>query len=197
MSLSPARIVVPLVLAMAVAMFGCGAPPEAEKKAAEQAVSAAKAAGAEKYASAEFSAAAEAMKAADSQMSARKFPEAKAGYLKAKELAEKAATAAEAGKATMKSQVEQQLADAERRWRELEGKAKAAARNFKAGQKQDWEVDARSVAESFQAARAAVSGDPASAKEKLDAVAAILQKWDADLKALAAPAKEIKKRAKK
>lgn len=94
----------------------------------------------------------------------------------------------------MKSQVEQQLRAAEERWLELEGKAKADAKRFKSSQKQDWRIDAKSVAESLQAARAEASDDPASAKEKLDAVAAILDKWESELKALSAPGKKAGKK---
>jgi hypothetical protein len=71
-------------------------------------VTAAKAAGAEKHAAADSAAATETLKAADAQMGERKYSEARAAYVKAKELAEKAAKGVEAGKATMKAQVEQE-----------------------------------------------------------------------------------------
>ena len=44
------RNVAPLVAAMSLLAFACASPPEAEKKAADAAVSAAQSAGAEKYA---------------------------------------------------------------------------------------------------------------------------------------------------
>ena len=194
MSTPPVRLAATLILAAAFTTFGCASPPEAQKKAAEQAVSAAKTAGAEKYASTEFAAAADALKAAESQMRARKYVEAKTAYVMAKELAERAAKAVETGKAAMKSQVEQQLRDSEERWLELEGKAKAGAKRFKTEQKQAWAAAATSVNESLQAARATVGDDPASAKEKLDAIVPVLDKWELELKAFAAP---IKKAGKK
>lgn len=197
MRISPVRLAASVILAVAFATFGCASRPEAEKNAAEQAVSAAKAAGADKYASSDFAAATDALKTAEGEMGARKYPEAKTAYVKAEELAEKAAKAVEAGKAAMKSQVEQQLADTEKRWQKLEAEAKATAKKFKADQKQAWEADAKAATESLQAAKAAASDDPASAKEKLSTVAAILDKWEAELKALATPMKEAKKPEKK
>ena len=56
------RRVVPLVVAMSIFAFACASPPDAEKKAADAAVSAAQSAGAEKYAPSEFSAMTAAMK---------------------------------------------------------------------------------------------------------------------------------------
>jgi hypothetical protein len=56
MKLSPVRVVMPLLAAVSLLTFACASPPEAEKKAADAAVSAATAAGADKYAPSEFSA---------------------------------------------------------------------------------------------------------------------------------------------
>ncbi len=160
-------------------------------------MSAAKAAGAEAYAPSDFAAAADALKAAETQMGAKKYSEAKTAYVKVKELAGKAATAAEAGKAAMKSQVEAALADAEKRWQELEGKVKEAAKRLKAEQRQAWEADAKSAMEALQAAKTAAGSDPAAAKSKLAAVTGALDKWEGELKALPAPAKGAKKAVKK
>lgn len=198
MSISLVRLVVPVVLAVGFVAFGCASsPPEAEKKAAEQAVSAARAAGGETYASGEFTAATDALKEAEAQMSARKYGEAKTAYTKAKELAEKAAKAVEAGKAAMKSEVERQMADTEKRWQELVRMVKAAAKTLKADQEQAWKADAKSAAEALQAAKAAAGDDPAVAKEKLGTVTAALDKWEGELKSMTAPAREAKKPAKK
>ncbi len=186
------RAIASLILTVALASFGCVSPPNEEKKAAEQAVTAAKAAGAEKYASADFAAATEALKAADSQMGERKYSEARAAYVKAKELAEKVAKGVEAGKAAMRSQVEQQLAETGKRWQELEGKVKAAAKKFKAEQKKAWEADAKAAAEALQAAKAAAGDDPAAAMDKLATVVQALEKWEAEVKGLATSAPKMK-----
>lgn len=193
MTRSPVRWVVPVLLAAALAGFGCASPPEAEKKAAEEAMSAAKAAGAETYAPSDFAAAADALKAAETQMGAKKYNEAKTAYVKAKELAGKAAAAVEAGKAAVKSQVESALVDTGKRWQELEGKVKAVSKKLKAEQKQAWEADAKSVKEALETARVATGTDPLAAREKLGPVVAALDKWDAELKALAAPPQVAKK----
>ena len=82
------RRVVPLVVAMSLLAFACASPPEAEKKAADAAVSAAQSAGAEKYAPSEFSAMTAAVKKAESEMSNKAYKEAKVSYQSAKDLAD-------------------------------------------------------------------------------------------------------------
>jgi len=51
-----ARMLAPLLAAVSVFAIACASPPEAEKKAADQAASSATSAGAEKYAPSEFAA---------------------------------------------------------------------------------------------------------------------------------------------
>jgi predicted nucleic acid-binding Zn-ribbon protein len=177
------------MFAFALVVTGCASPPEAEKKAAEDAVNAARAAGAEKYAANDFGAASAALKDAEGQMGAKKYSEAKTAYVKAKELADKAAKAAPAGKTAMKAEVDAAVADAEKKWQELEGKVKAAARKLKPDQKKAWEADTRSAGEALQAAKTAAADDPIGAKEKLGPVTAAIEKWEGELKAAAPPAK--------
>ena len=195
MKLSHVRVVVPLLAAVSLLTFACASPPEAEKKAADAAVSAATAAGADKYAPSEFSAMTAAVKKAESEMSRKAYKEAKASYQAVKDLAEKAATAAAAGKAAATADAEKQIADLEGRWKELQGEAEAAAKKLKADQKAAWDTDAKSVTEALEAAKAAVAADAAAAKAKLASIPAVLDKWAADLAALAAPAKDAKKPA--
>ena len=203
MKLSPVRVVVPLLAAVSLLTFACASPPEAEKKAADAAVSAATAAGAEKYAPSEFSAMTAAVKKAEYEMSNKAYKKARASYEAVKNLAEKAtrtavekaATAAAAEKAAATADAEKQIADLEGRWKELQGQAAAAGKKLKANQKAAWDTDAKGVAEALEAAKAAVATDAAAAKAKLASIPAVLDKWAADLAALAAPAKEAKKPA--
>ena len=195
MKLSPVRVVVPLLAAVSLLTFACASPPEAEKKAADAAVSAATAAGAEKYAPSEFSAMTAAVKKAESEMSRKAYKEAKASYEAVKDLADKAAKAAAAGKAAATAEAEKQIADLEGRWKELQGQAEAAAKKLKADQKAAWDTDAKGVTEALEAAKAAVAADAAAAKAKLASIPAVLDKWAADLAALATPAKDAKKPA--
>jgi colicin import membrane protein len=195
MKLLRVRVVVPLLAGVSLLTFACTSPPEAEKKAADAAVSAATAAGADKYAPTEFSAMTAAVKKAESEMSSKAYKEAKASYEAVKELAEKAAQAAAAGKAAARAEAEKQIADLEGRWKELQGKAEAAAKKLKADQKAVWDSDVKSVAEALEAAKAAVVTDAAAAKERLASIPTVLDKWEADLAALAAPAKAAKKPA--
>lgn len=193
----PVRIVVPVLAAVSLFAFACASPPEVEKKAADQAVGAATAAGAEQYAPSEFSAMTAAMKKAESEMSNKAYKEAKASYESAKTLADKAAKAAEAGKAAAKAEAEKQLADLESRWKELQGKAEASATKLKADQKATWDADAKSVSDAFDAAKAALTTNARAVKDKLAAIPAVLDKWEADLTALATPKKDEKKPAAK
>ena len=187
-------LVVPLLAAVSLVAVGCASPPEVEKKAAETAVSAAKSAGADRYAASDYAAMNDALKAAESEMSAKKYTEAKASYEKVKALAEKAAAAAGSGKSAMKVEVEKQVGDLEKRWQALEGKAKATAKKLKAEQKKAWDAGTKSVTEGLQAVKGAVGDDPAGAKDKLSAVTAAMDKWEAELAAMAKPAgKEAKK----
>jgi len=195
MNLSHVRVVVPLLAAVSLVTFACASPPEAEKKAADAAVSAATAAGADTYAPSEFSAMTAAVKKAESEMSSKAYKEAKASYEVVKDLAEKATKAAAAGKAAATAEAEKQIADLEGRWKELQGQAEAAAKKLKADQKSVWETDAKSVAEALEAAKAAVATDAVAAKAKVASIPALLDKWEADLAALAAPAKAAKKPA--
>jgi colicin import membrane protein len=202
MKLSHVRVVVPLLAAVSLLTFACATPPEAEKKAADAAVSAATAAGADKYAPSEFSAMTAAVKKAEYEMSNKAYKKARASYEAVKNLAEKATKAAAAGKAAADAEkaaataeAEKEIADLEGRWKELQGQAEAAAKKLKADQKAVWDTDAKSVADAFEAAKAAVATDAAAAKAKLASIPAVLDKWKADIAALAAPTKDAKKPA--
>jgi hypothetical protein len=192
--------VVSLVAAMSLLAFACASPPEAEKKAADAAVSAAQSAGAEKYAPSEFSAMTAAVKKAESEMSTKAYKEAKASYESVKDLGDKAAKAAVAGKAAAdaaKADAEKQLGDLEARWTELQAKAEAATKSLKADQKAVWEANGKSIGEAFEAAKASLATDVGAAKAKLAAIPAELDKWEADVTALATPKKDDKKPAAK
>ncbi len=203
MKLSQVRGVVPLLAAVSLLTLACTSPPEAEKRAADAAVSAATAAGADKYAPSEFAAMMAAVKKAEYEMSNKAYKKARASYEAVKDLAEKAtkaaaekaATAAAAEKAAATADAEKQIADLEGRWKELQGQAEAAGKKLKADQKAAWDTDAKGVAEALKEARAAVATNAAAAKAKLASIPAVLDKWAADLAALAAPAKDGKKPA--
>ncbi len=202
MKLSHLWGVVPLLASVSLLTLACTSPPEAEKRAADAAVSAATAAGADKYAPSEFAAMTAAVKKAEYEMSNKAYKKARASYEAVKDLAEKATKAAEkaaaaaaAEKAAATADAEKQIADLEGRWKELQGQAEAAGKKLKADQKAAWDTDAKGVAEALEGARAAVAIDAAAAKAKLASIPAVLDKWAADLAALAAPAKDRKKPA--
>jgi len=186
-----------MVVIVAGVVYGCASAPEAEKQAAEDAVKAASAAGAEQYAAQDYTEAASAFKDAEAQLQAKNYDEAKAGYVKAKQMAEKATAAVSAGKAALKQEVEAQLAEAEKKWVDLEGKVKAAAKKLKAEQQQAWDAEGKDAKEALEAAKAAAADDPAAAKGKLATLVSTIDKWEAEVAALAAPAQVARKAPKK
>jgi hypothetical protein len=196
MRVPPIRWGLSLLAAVSVLTVACASPPEAEKKAADAAVSAANAAGAEKFAPSEFAAMTASLRKAESEMSGKAYKEAKASYEATKELADKAARAAETGKAAAKAEAEKLLADLGARWSDLQAKAEAATRGLNAQEKTVWDAAGAAIGTAFTEARATIATDAAAAKAKLAAIPAQLDKWEAGVTALAsAPKPEEKKPA--
>ena len=181
------RLIRPLLAAAGLLVFGCASPPEAEKKAAHDAVSLAKSAGADRYAASEFTVMTAAVKKAEAEMTAQAYKEAKASYVRVKDLADNAARAALSGKAAMKAELEKQLGLLVQRWEDLQGKVQAVAKKMKAEQKRLWDADAKTVAAGLGAAKVAVVTDLGEAKQRLAPIGATLDKWEADLVVLTAP----------
>ena len=190
------RLVVPLVAAMSLVALGCAKPPTDEKKAADGAAQAAKTAGAETYARSEFVAMTAALRKAEAEMTARAYKEARASYLVARGLADKAAAAADARRATASAEAGAQLAAVERRWKDLYARGQSGAATLKAEQRAVWNANARTVIASLESARAAIAGDAGSARQKLAQVTASIDKAEADLAVTAAPAAKAKTPAK-
>ena len=108
-----------VAFALGMVLSGCSKPPEAEKEAARKAMDAAISAGADQYASADLKAAKEVWDNAESQMTERKYKEAKQSYLDAKAAFEKAAAAVEAGKKVVADQANAALKALEDKWKKL------------------------------------------------------------------------------
>ncbi|HON99672.1 MAG TPA: hypothetical protein PK836_03135 [Syntrophales bacterium] len=186
-----------LVLALVAFLGGCAKPPEAEKAAAKAAMDAAVGAGADKYAAPDFAAAKKAWEGAEAQMGEKKYEEAKQGYLNAKAAFDKAAAAAATGKTAAVSEATAALAVLEEGWKELSATAKKLEKKLK-DQKDAWEADVKAFEEGLKAAKDAVNKDPLGAKKKAGELKALLDKWDAAFKELAAvPEKPAKKGKKK
>jgi hypothetical protein len=182
------RWAVPVVAGVALLVAGCDSPPEAEKKAAEAAIAAARSAEADKYAASAYKAVTDLQRQAESFMGEKKYKEAKAAYERSKGLAEEAGKAAVAGKAAMKTEVEKGIAAAEAAWVGLEKQAQAAVKKMKPDQKKAWEDGAKATQAALQEAKSAVANSPAVAKEKLTTVLASIEQWSKDLTAMATPA---------
>ena len=182
------RWAVPVLAGVALLAAGCDSPPEAEKKAADAAIAAAKSAEADKYAAPAYNAVTDLQRQAESFMGEKKYKEAKAAYERAKGLADDAAKAAVTGKAAMAAEVEKGIAAAEAAWAGLDKQGHAAAKKMKADMKKAWEEDAKAAEDSLKAAKAALATSPIEAKDKLASVLATIEKWSKELTASAKPA---------
>jgi len=185
-------------LALALVVIGCAKPPEAEKSAAKAAMDAAVSAGADKYAAADLDAAKKLWDTAETKMTEKEYKEAKQVYIDAKAAFEKAAGAAEAGKKALTDEANAAVAGLEEGWKNLEGAAQKVEKKMK-DKKDMWDADVKAFAEGLKTTKDMIATDPSGAKTKGGELKAIIDKWDATFKELAAaPAKpEAIKRAKK
>jgi hypothetical protein len=186
-------------LALALVVIGCAKPPEAEKSAAKTAMDAAVSTDAAKYAAAEFAAAKKLWNAAESKMTEKEYEEAKQVYIDAKTAFEKAAGAAEAGKKIVTDEANAVIASLEEGWKNLEGAAQKVAKKMK-DKKDMWDADVKAFAEGLKTTKDMIATDPSGAKTKGGELKAIIDKWDATFKELAAaPVKPaaVKKAKKK
>ena len=172
-------------LALALVVIGCAKPPQAEQLAAKTAMDAAVSAGADKYAAADFEAAKKLWDTAESQMTEKKYKEAKQGYIDAKAAFEKAAGAAEAGKKALTDEANAAVAGLEEGWKNLEGAAQKVAKKMK-DKKDMWDADVKAFAEGLKTTKDMIATDPSGAKTKAGELKAIIDKWDATFKELAA-----------
>ena len=175
------RWAVPMLAGVALMVAGCDSPPEAEKKAADAAVAAAKSAEADKYAGPAYKAVTDLQRQADGFMGEKKYKEAKAAYERAKGLGDDAAKAAVAGKTAMKTEVEKGIAAAEAAWAGVEKQAQAAGKKMKPDVKKAWEADEKATKDALAAAKTALANSPSEAKDKLASVLASIEKWTKDL----------------
>jgi hypothetical protein len=182
------RWAVPVLASVALLVAGCDSPPEAEKKAADAAIAAAKSAEADKYAGPAYKAVTDLQRQAETLMGEKKYKEAKAAYERVKGLADDAAKAAVTGKVAMKTEVEKGIAAAEAAWAGIEKQAQAAAKKLKPDMKKAWEDDAKAAKDSLKAAKDALANSPAEAKDKLASVLGSIEKWSKELAATAMPA---------
>ena len=74
------RWAAPVLAGVALLAAGCDSPPEAEKKAADAAIAAAKSAQADKYAAPAYKAVTDLQRQAETFMGEKKYKEAKAAY---------------------------------------------------------------------------------------------------------------------
>ncbi len=182
-----------MVLALALVFIGCAKPPDEEKSAAKAAMDAAAAAGADKYAATDFKAAKGLWDKAEAQMTEKKYSEAKQGYVDAKAAFQKAAAAVDAGKKAVTAEVTAAVAALEESWKNVDAAAKKFKKKMK-DKKDAWAADVKAFEEKLKATKDMIAADPAGAKAKTGELKAIVDKWDAAFKELAAaPAKPGKK----
>jgi hypothetical protein len=174
-----------VVLALALVFTGCAKPPEAEKSAANAAMTTAVTAGADKYAVADLGAAKKIWIAAEAQMKEKNYKEAKQAYVDAKAAFEKATAAVAAGKQAATAEANTAVAALEEAWLKLDATAKTFEKKMK-DKKDAWTADAAAFAERVKATKEAITADPLGAKAKIAELKAIVDKWDAAFKELAA-----------
>lgn len=184
-----------MVLALALVLIGCAKPPEAEKSAAKAAMDAAVSAGADKYAAADFDAAKKLWDDTEAQMTAKKYKEAKQGYVDAKAAFEKAAAGVEAGKKAVTGEANAAVAGLEEAWKSLADAAQKVEKKLK-DKKEAWDADAKAFADGLKTAKDMIAADPAGAKAKAGELKALSDKWDATFKELAAAPAAPEKEAK-
>jgi molecular chaperone DnaK (HSP70) len=182
-----ARWAVPVVAGVALLVAGCDSPPEAETKAADSAIAAAKSAEADTYAAPAYKAVTDLQRQAEGFMTEKKYKEAKVAYERAKGLADEAGKAAVAGKSAMKAEVEKGIAAAEAAWAGLEKQAAAVAKRMKPDVKKAWEEEAKAAQAALKSAKDAVANSPTEAKAQLATVLASIEKWSKDLAAAVMP----------
>ncbi len=183
-----------VILILTIAFIGCAKPPEAEKSAANAAMTAAAAAGADKYAATDLGAAKKIWDTAEAQMKDKMYKEAKLAYVDAKAAFDKAAAAAAAGKKSATAEVNASVAALEEAWLKLEATAKTVEKKMK-DKKEAWTAEATAFTERLKATKESVATDPAGAKTKIAELKSIVDKWDAAFTELAAtPAKPEKKK---
>jgi hypothetical protein len=185
-------------LALALLFIGCASPPDAEKAAAKTAMDAAVAKSAAKFATVEFDAAKKLWTAAEAKMTEKEYKDAKPIYIDAKAAFEKAAGAAEAGKKVLTDEANAVMAGLEEGWKNLEGAAQKVAKKMK-DKKDMWEADVKTFTEGLKTTKDMIATDPSGAKTKGSELKAIIDRWDATFKELAAaPVKpEVVKKSKK
>ena len=124
-----------MVLALVI---GCAKPPEAEKSDAKAAMDAAVSASADKYATSDFNDAKKLWDDTEAQMTAKKYKEAKQGYIDAKAAFEKATAGVEAGKKTVTDEAKAAVASLEEAWKNVAGAAKKVEKKLK-DKKEAWD----------------------------------------------------------
>lgn len=185
-----------MVLALALVFIGCAKPPEAEQKAAQASMDAAVAAGADKYAVADLEAAKKIWESAEAQVKDKKYKEAKQVYVDAKAAFEKAAAAVAAGKKAATDEANAAIAALEEGWKSIEDSVKKIEKKMK-DQKEAWEADAKSFVDGLKASKEMIAADPLGAKTKAGELKAVIEKWEATFKEMAAaPAKPEPKKKK-
>ena len=186
-----------MVLALGMSFVACSKPPEAEKEAAKKAMDAAIAAGADQYAPTDLEPAKKLWNTAETQMKEKKYKEAKQGYIDAKAAFEKAAAAVEEGKKAAVDQANVALSALQEEWKKVNGLAKKMEKKLKA-KKSAWMADAKTINEGLTKAKETIATAPAEAKAKLGELQALVDKWEATFKEMAAtPAKQKTTKKKK
>lgn len=174
-----------MAFSLALVFIGCAQPPEQEKAAAKAAMDAAVAANAGKYVAADFEAAMKLWSASEAQVGEKKYEEAKQGYINAKAAFDKAVVSAKAKMKALTDEATAAVAGLDEGWKALDATAKGLEKKM-ADKKEAWDADTKAFTDGLKAAKDLIAKDPVAAKAKTVELKAIIDKWDAAFKELAA-----------
>ncbi len=174
-----------MAFSLALVFIGCAQPPEAEKAAAKAAMDAAVAANAGKFVAVDFEAAMKLWGTAEAQVGEKKYEEAKQGYINAKAAFDKAATNAKTQKKALTDEATTAVTGLEAGWKTIETTAKDLESKI-ADKKEAWDADTKVFTDGLKAAKDLIAKDPTAAKAKTVELKAIIDKWDAAFKEVAA-----------
>jgi hypothetical protein len=172
-----------LVLGLLVLVVGgCAKPPVDEKAAAVKALNAAMTAGAEQYMTVEMEAAKKMLADAEGAMAGKKYSDAQKGYVESKSAFEKASAGVNAAKQAMTAENKTVIEKVEKQWSTIAVKAKKAAKKMTKGNKAAWKIDEPAAKKAIKAAKDANAKNPIEARNQINNVSALADKWAGILK---------------
>lgn len=167
-----------ITISLTFIFTGCTKPPEAEKKAAIDAMAKAVAEGSEKYSAVDFNEAKNLFNNAESKMKSKTYDEAKKLYLDSRAAYNRAIDNVEQGKKAMLEENKRLIGSYNMRLKELQKSAKKYLYKMKANLKKEWNEASKNTTETLKKIKENNAADPAESRSKLDELKDMLDKWE-------------------